>query len=98
MYCLLLELKAWGVTGKRSIETAEHLMGSGDYVVSGRATHADMRTAIRKALASHILVSENSPYPCDWGGARWALRWRVQRHKTSTIAPIAPIRTTMPMK
>jgi len=68
MYFLLLELKQNGVTGKRSIETAEHLMGSGDYVQHGRASKSAMRLGIRKGLIAKILVSEVSPCPCYWNG------------------------------
>ena len=69
MYNLLEELKSNGVTGKRSIETAEHLMGSGDYVMGlNGARKSTMRSAIRTGLICHILVSEHSPCPCHWNG------------------------------
>lgn len=64
---LLEELKKQGVTGKRSIETAEHLIGSGDYV-DGRASRSTMRGAVRRGLIAQILVSEHSPFPCHWDG------------------------------
>ena len=67
MHHLLQELKSNGVTGKRSIETAEHLMGSGDYL-EGRARKSAMKLAIQKGLIAQILVSEHSPFPCDWNG------------------------------
>ena len=67
MYHLLNELKANGITGQRSIETAEHLIGSGDYV-AGRASKSAMVRGIRNGLIVRILVSEHSPFPCHWNG------------------------------
>ena len=67
LHTMLVELKNNMVTGKRSIEIAEQLMGSGDYV-DGRAGEAAMRKAIQRGLVTQILVSERSPFACDFNG------------------------------